>query len=842
MKKTEVIGLLLSKRKRDKKEKEQVVRTGLSVGRVTSKSGTAMMIDALAKAAVVFLNCFGIIECFAGSCNIPYDREFVGILVFIAAFIFAVIRNIGGIAGSVMTICAFAGECYGVYKLKDMIKGIVLMMMNYLYPLVQKKYNFPDVDGFPEMISDKNTAFTILFVIVAVLFTTMMSIIITDAMSLIMTVLISVVCLQPWLFLEVEPRLLPVVMLLCSFIATAVLKFNYKYKSYTSRREFKKYNLGEKIYYTGSAKGKTAAALIFCVMCTAAVCTVVSKNISIDKSSEFGKSEYKELSDTYAKNVMIASFSEYKKYMMSLRISGGQLGNYSSVEFSGETYLKAKLMPYKSGRTYLKSYIGSVYSANEWSNSQAVDVEKAAMTNKELAILKDNFENTNDTAVIKAKMEIENIKAPMNYAFVPYYTDIDKTPEIEQASEDNLIGMFETEKYVPLWFYAKGDDDKDISYDDSIYRNYVYENYLAVPDGLNEKLQKFCEENGFSKDDENLEEKLSDYFDENYEYTLNPGLVPWQTDFVDYFLFSNKKGFCVHFASAGAMIYRSLGIPARYVEGYAIDENEIIEGTEIKVENKREWLGFYNDDIKEKRDELLSYSDEEIDMLQKMGQIGEDEIKLRNEDPYEELEVREVNVKDSSGHAWVEIYKDGFGWVPVELTPPDYKAKAERQESIMESVFLPIDKVAQLNTDINRNVEDMQDRSIEIDTMILWKIFIVIAVGVLILCIKNRAAWFIRTNIGGKKKKLSNEYEMLRCELIFLGKMKEGADYTQAAEIMSEYGKSDKLKDIMERAAFSAKGISEEEMAEGIKEAKKIRKRVERGAKLSERVKMFLRV
>ena len=842
MKKTEVIGLLLSKRKRDKKEKEQVGRTGLNVGRVTSKSGTAMMIDALVKAAVVFLNCFGITECFAGSCGIPYDREFVGILIFITAFVFALIRNIGGLIGSILTLCAFAGECYGVYKLRDAIKGIVLMMMNYLYPLVQKKYMFPDVDGFPEMISDKNAAFTILFVIIAVLFTTMMSIIITDAMSLIMTVLIGVICLQPWLFLEVEPDIVPMVMILCSFIATAVLKFNYKYKSSSSRREFKKYNLGEKIYYTGAAKGKTAAALIICIACTGAVCAAVSQNISTDKREEFGKSEYKELSDTYARNVMIASFSQYKKYMMSLRISGGQLGNYSSVTFSGDTYLKAKLMPYKRGRTYLKSYIGSVYSNNEWSNSQAVDIEKAAMTNKESGILKDNFENTEDTAVIKAKIEVENIKAPMNYAFMPYYTDIDKVPEIEQAAEDNLLGTFEVNKYVPVEFYVKVDDEKEISYDDSAYREYVYRNYLDVPNELKEKLLKFCEDNGFAATDENLEEKIAEYFDENYDYNLNPGLVPWKTDFVDYFLFSNKKGFCVHFATAGAMIYRSLGIPARYVEGYAIDENEIIEGKTTEVDNKREWLSFYNDDIKKKRDELLSYSDEEIDMLKKMGKIGEDEIKLRNEDPYEELEVREVNVKDSSGHAWVEIYKDGFGWIPVELTPADHKAKAERQESIMESVFLPMDKIAQLNTDINRNVEEMQGRSFVIDTMILWKIAVVIAAAVFILCIKNRAVWFIRNNIGGNKRKLSNEYEMLRCELIFLGKMKEGADYTQAAEIMNGHGNSEKLKDIMERAAYSKRGINEEEAKEGIKEARRIRKSIERGAKFSDRVKMFLRV
>lgn len=28
-----------------------------------------------------------------------------------------------------------------------------------------------------------------------------------------------------------------------------------------------------------------------------------------------------------------------------------------------------------------------------------------------------------------------------------------------------------------------------------------------------------------------------------------------------------------------------------------------------------------------------------------------------------------VNVPDSAAHAWVEVYIDGYGWEPVEVTP-----------------------------------------------------------------------------------------------------------------------------------------------------------------------------
>lgn len=53
-------------------------------------------------------------------------------------------------------------------------------------------------------------------------------------------------------------------------------------------------------------------------------------------------------------------------------------------------------------------------------------------------------------------------------------------------------------------------------------------------------------------------------------YDINPGATPDGENFVDYFLFENQKGFCVHFATTATLMYRMLGVTARYVEGYAV--------------------------------------------------------------------------------------------------------------------------------------------------------------------------------------------------------------------------------------------------------------------------------
>lgn len=90
------------------------------------------------------------------------------------------------------------------------------------------------------------------------------------------------------------------------------------------------------------------------------------------------------------------------------------------------------------------------------------------------------------------------------------------------------------------------------------------------------------------------------------EYSLKPGSAPAGRDFVEYFLRDNKKGYCVHYASATAALLQAVGIPARYVIGYRIDITEA--DTWIDVPNK-------------------------------------------------------------ASHAWTEVYVKGVGWLPVESTP-----------------------------------------------------------------------------------------------------------------------------------------------------------------------------
>lgn len=53
-----------------------------------------------------------------------------------------------------------------------------------------------------------------------------------------------------------------------------------------------------------------------------------------------------------------------------------------------------------------------------------------------------------------------------------------------------------------------------------------------------------------------------------YRYTLTPDVPPDSQDFVTYFLYVGKEGYCTYFASAMTVLCRMAGLPARYVEGF----------------------------------------------------------------------------------------------------------------------------------------------------------------------------------------------------------------------------------------------------------------------------------
>jgi hypothetical protein len=85
------------------------------------------------------------------------------------------------------------------------------------------------------------------------------------------------------------------------------------------------------------------------------------------------------------------------------------------------------------------------------------------------------------------------------------------------------------------------------------------------------------------------------YLREHLRYRLDAPVAPAGVDAVDFFLFEAKEGFCEHFASAAAVMLRSVGVPARVVTGFAGGEPS--GGVRVVTgEQAHAWVQFYAGD------------------------------------------------------------------------------------------------------------------------------------------------------------------------------------------------------------------------------------------------------
>ncbi len=99
-----------------------------------------------------------------------------------------------------------------------------------------------------------------------------------------------------------------------------------------------------------------------------------------------------------------------------------------------------------------------------------------------------------------------------------------------------------------------------------------------------------------------------------YTYSLEVGEFETADPLAE-FLFEKRAGYCEYFATAAAVLLRMQGIPARYVKGFSVGPQNLLEG------------GF-------------GVTDHYL-------------------------------VREADAHAWVEAWIEGEGWVEADPTPPD---------------------------------------------------------------------------------------------------------------------------------------------------------------------------
>lgn len=266
------------------------------------------------------------------------------------------------------------------------------------------------------------------------------------------------------------------------------------------------------------------------------------------------------------------------------------------------------------------------------------------------------------------------------YAYLPYGVKPDEKSYSLQADyvakkslgKDRIVGRGWKQ---PNYGAKVGSTKSLFTYDQQLfdaYNAYALERYLEVPDHM-ERVKATAdyirrnntEEMGMlratvdratnvNKARMNLAEKVAQRIKGLATYSMDLDELPKGEDAVEYFLIKGKKGYCIHFASAGALILRELGIPARYVYGYVAKNGSL----------QKDGSGYI------------------------------------------------ASVLDSYAHAWVEIYLDNYGWVPVEMTPGYSQMEFSESEATPKPEELPenSEEPSQESTEADKPSEESKEQ------------------------------------------------------------------------------------------------------------------------------------
>jgi hypothetical protein len=127
------------------------------------------------------------------------------------------------------------------------------------------------------------------------------------------------------------------------------------------------------------------------------------------------------------------------------------------------------------------------------------------------------------------------------------------------------------------------------------YPDWVLQTYLQLPGSLPERVRSLAEKITASGDTPYDKARLLEvYLRDTITYDLTSPGLPGGRDYVDFLLFESQRGYCNGYATAMAVMARSVGIPARLASGYAEGEYDPERGLfRVRENNAHSWPEIY---------------------------------------------------------------------------------------------------------------------------------------------------------------------------------------------------------------------------------------------------------
>lgn len=227
---------------------------------------------------------------------------------------------------------------------------------------------------------------------------------------------------------------------------------------------------------------------------------------------------------------------------------------------------------------------------------------------------KQKFEATTAGQTIKTQIaDLERLNQGMHLDYtVQNGQPLTLTVKGYAPNYDDLTGVSAQQVVQPGQSYTTNTlrysfDEQSLRDSTQEYPDWVKARYLTLP-AIPAEVRNLALEltNGLSNPYDKVK-RIEDYLrSDKFTYSLDVPYPPANRDFVDYFLFDSKQGYCTYFSTAMDVLVRSIGIPSREVEGFLGGESNG-DGT--------------------------------------------------------------YTIKGTAAHAWTQVYFVGYGWVRFEPTP-----------------------------------------------------------------------------------------------------------------------------------------------------------------------------
>lgn len=282
-------------------------------------------------------------------------------------------------------------------------------------------------------------------------------------------------------------------------------------------------------------------------------------------------------------------------------------------------------------KLYVRGLVGQVYTGTTWEDYRpATRIEGENLfywLHKADYYGQESIGNalTSLQELESSEMIITNKTASQYYQYLPYALAETDTLDSQVIGDGTSYAneKKQTIQYypgsVPVWYeagFALAENQNQDAIANHLkqeqsYREFVYDNNLQLTNASVGVSQRLLGESTESKNLSEIQELIRTTLDSTLTYNDFATTRNGNNDFYQYTMEQSKRGYSVHYATAATLMFRYLGVPARYVEGYFLSA-----------------------------DEANSYEEDDTILL-----------------------------TDAHSHAWTEYYLDGIGWIPFEVTP-----------------------------------------------------------------------------------------------------------------------------------------------------------------------------